>query len=267
MKSPKQLALESKILKLVAPYEKITKLITALFDDLELQELQEYANTVSIKRLGYNDHGPVHMRQVLYNSLKMFVILKDAGIMMSLETEEGLEAEKSAVSVVLGAFMHDLGMSVARSSHEILSCVIAERHIDKYLLLLYPDDIKARAVIKSMALECILGHMASVKIHSIEAGLILIGDGCDMEKGRARIPLQLNSKPEVGDIHRYSADSITKVSIEKGEEKPIRINVHMDSYAGLFQVEEVLLTKLNISPDKTYVELYAYIQDEIKRYL
>ena len=39
-----------------------------------LQEMQDYANNVSIKRLGFNDHGPVHMRQVASNSIKMLNI-------------------------------------------------------------------------------------------------------------------------------------------------------------------------------------------------
>ena len=49
-------------------------------EDEELQELQDYANNVSIKRLGYNDHGPVHMRQVVGNAIKMLNLLQDAGI-------------------------------------------------------------------------------------------------------------------------------------------------------------------------------------------
>ncbi len=36
----------------------------------------------------------------------------------------------------------------------------------------------------------------------------LIADGCDMERGRARIPMMLNTESRVGDIHKYSATSI-----------------------------------------------------------
>ena len=42
--------------------------------------------------------------------------------------------------------------------------------------------------------------MATHPIHSVEAGIILIADGCDMTKGRARIPLEIPSKPTEGDI-------------------------------------------------------------------
>ena len=60
--------------------------------------------------------------------------------------------------------------------------------------------------------------MATHPIHSVEAGIILIADGCDMTKGRARIPLEIPSKPAEGDIHKYSANSIEKVKIGRGNE-------------------------------------------------
>ena len=130
---------------------------------------------------------------------------------------------------------------------------------------MYPDDIHKRVVIRSLALEGIVGHMASRKIHSVEAGIILLADGCDMEKGRARIPLSLNTEPKIGDIHKYSANSIEKVSIGKGEQKPIKITVEMSAEVGFFQVEEVLLPKVNSSPVKRYVELLAGVVDQDKK--
>ncbi len=39
-----------------------------IISDKEIQILQDYANVVSIKRLGYNDHGPVHMRKAALNA-------------------------------------------------------------------------------------------------------------------------------------------------------------------------------------------------------
>jgi metal-dependent HD superfamily phosphatase/phosphodiesterase len=110
--------------------------------------------------------------------------------------------------------------------------------------------------------------MATHKIHSLEAGLVLIGDGSDMEKGRARIPTILSSQTRVGDIHRTSASAIQKVKIFKGQEKPINITVEMNASVGFFQVEEVFFPKINISPVKPYIELYAGVTDrEMLRYL
>ena len=85
MKSVKEVSIESKILKRLEKSPVCLELVNYLFSDEELQEMQDYANTVSIKRLGYNDHGPVHMRQVVGNAIKMLNILHDSGIKTSLE--------------------------------------------------------------------------------------------------------------------------------------------------------------------------------------
>ena len=94
MKSPKELTLDKKILDrleiLADGQENYLPLITArmLLTDTELEAMQNYANSVSIKRLGYNDHGPVHMRTVAKNAIQMLTLLRKAGIQTSLETEE-----------------------------------------------------------------------------------------------------------------------------------------------------------------------------------
>ena len=86
MKSTKESKIEEKILELL--FGKAKKICEYIFKDEEIHYLQEYANTVSIKRLGYNDHGPVHMRQAALNAIRIFKILHDAGIKFSLEKEE-----------------------------------------------------------------------------------------------------------------------------------------------------------------------------------
>ena len=268
MKSVKEVAIESKIIERLKLYPTCNRLVDFLFSDAELKEMQDYANTVSIKRLGYNDHGPVHMRQVTANAIKMLKILYDAGIKTSLENEEIGTFEDSLCGVVLAGLMHDLGMMIGRQGHEDMSVILALPLIDKTMKVIFPDDMHKRVVIKSLAIESIVGHMSSKKIHSLEAGVLLIADGCDMTKGRARIPLALNTTPQVGDIHKYSANAITHVGIHHGENKPIKIDVEMSSEVGFFQIEEVLFSKVNASPAKPYVELYAGVSgQQRKRYL
>lgn len=265
MKSVKEIATESKILERLEKYENCKKLVTYLFNDEELQEMQDYANNVSIKRLGYNDHGPVHMRQVAINAIKMLNIFHETGIKTSLEKEEIGTFEDSMCGVVMAGLMHDLGMMTGRQGHEEMSVTLAIPIIDRALNTVFPCDIHKRVIIKSLALEAIIGHMSSRKIHSIEAGVLLIADGCDMTKGRARIPLAMNKTPQVGDIHKYSANAITRVGIHHGENKPVKIDIEMSSEVGFFQIEEVLLTKVNSSPAKEYIELYAGVTGEERK--
>jgi hypothetical protein len=266
-KSVKQQSLEQRILKLLSG--KALQATEILFADTEIQAVQEYANIVSIKRLGYNDHGPVHMRTATLNTIRMFKLLNEAGIKMNLEKEEVGTADDSLTAIILASLLHDLGMTITRDSHELLSIQLAIPYIDRILDQMHSDsELMIKTAIRSIAIEGIFGHMATRKIHSLEAGLVLIGDGSDMEKGRARIPSMLSLKTRVGDIHRTSASAIQKVKITKGQEKPICITVEMNASVGFFQIEEVFFPKINISPVKPYIELYAGVTDrEMLRYL
>ena len=121
MKSQKELNLEEKLRKMI---EKLCalpeinddlplRIVDSLINDEEIQAIQDYANVVAIKRLGYNDHGPVHMRQTCYNAVKMLKILFESGIKTSLETEGAGTISDSFCAVLLASFMHDFGMTLA----------------------------------------------------------------------------------------------------------------------------------------------------------
>ncbi|MDR3303518.1 MAG: phosphohydrolase [Treponema sp.] len=274
MRSPKELALDSRIVEVITGMKLSGKAVEAarlIIGDDEVQAMQEYANHVSIIRLGYNDHGPVHMRTVTLNALLMLGLLRDAGIRTSLEKEDCGTFEDSLVAILMAAFLHDVGMSVSRRDHEMHSGTLAMPILDRILRQVYPasdKDAHKRVVASSLALEGIIGHMGNRPVHSLEAGLILIADGCDMTKGRARIPMARAEAPRVGDIHKYSANSIEEVRLSRGGEKPIRIEVLMSSDVGYFQVEEVLLGKIAASPAKLHVELFAQVQNkDPKQYL
>jgi metal-dependent HD superfamily phosphatase/phosphodiesterase len=271
MRSPKELALDSRLTEAVAAFQlsgKALEGIRLLLCDEEIQAAQEYANTVSIMRLGYNDHGPVHMRTVAINALAMMGLLQRAGIKTSLEKEECGDFEDSLMSVILAAMLHDLGMGIGRQDHELHSAYLALPLLDRILAQVYGNNLRKRVMIRALALEGISGHMGNRTVHSLEAGLVQVADGCDMTKGRARIPIALNQTPRAGHIHQYSANSIEEVRIGAGQEKPIHIDVLMSSEVGLFQVEEVLLGKIAASTAKPFIELFAQVREETpKRYL
>ena len=271
MRSGKELALDNKILEKIRSLKlsgKTEKIAELLLQDDEVQAMQEYANEVSIVRLKYNDHGPVHMRTVALNSLIMMELLRTAEIKTTLEKEEAGEFEDSLSAVLLGSFLHDMGMGVGRQDHELHSVYMSYPIISKILAKAYNDSIQKQVMIRSLAIEAISGHMGTRSIHSLEAGIVQVADGCDMKKGRARIPLIVAGGPRVGDIHQYSAQAIEELVIEAGKEKPISIRIDMSSEVGLFQVEEVLINKIASGTAKSYIELYAILNGgEPKRYL
>jgi metal-dependent HD superfamily phosphatase/phosphodiesterase len=276
MRSPKEQSLEVKIIETLEDLKQDGQRLSGkavegaklMLADGEIQAIQEYANNVSIVRLGYNDHGPVHMRSVVLNAITMMRLLRQAGIKTSLETEGVGSFEDSLVGVIFAAMFHDLGMSIGRQDHEIHSAYMASPLMDRLLTVLYPENIQKKVMIRSLALEGISGHMGNRTIHSLEAGVIQIADGCDMTKGRARIPISLGHAPRAGHIHQYSANSIEEVRLLEGREKPVRIEVFMSSEVGYFQVEEVLLGKIASSTAKPHIELYAQVlNNEPRRYL
>ena len=80
---------------------------------------------VSIGRLGLNDHGPVHMKTVCRNALKMLNILHTAGMQTSLEKENIGTFADSVAAVMLASLLHDSGMTIGRKGHELYSGIIS----------------------------------------------------------------------------------------------------------------------------------------------
>ena len=163
---------------------------------------------------------------------------------------------------MMASCLHDIGMSVGRANHEQLSAILAMPIIRRLLDDLYGGDLEKKVVMRSLIIEGITGHMGNQETLSLEAGIILVSDGCDMELGRARIPMMMHTESKVGDIHKYSSSAISKVTISKGEKRPIRIHVAMKESVGFFQVEEVLLGKIFASSIKSYIELVAGVKGE-----
>ena len=268
MKSSKEVSIDNNLIEMVEAFNlsgTALKGLNLLLENREIQALQEFANTVSIIRLGYNDHGPVHMRTVTQSAILMLDLLKLAGIKTTIESDNCGGFEDGLLAVILSSMLHDIGMTMGRQNHETHSTILASPIIDKVLSEVYGDNLHKKVAVSSVALEGIAGHMGTINISSLEAGIVQIADGCDMTKGRARIPIAINNAPRVGHIHQYSANSIEKVCIKAGMEKPVRIDVYMSSEVGLFQVEEVLMHKIAVSTAKQHVELYAQVENNSER--
>lgn len=264
-KSPKELALDKMLLKRAGDGV-LGRLVRSMIDDKLIGSMQNYANIVSIQRLGYNDHGPVHARIVALNCMRIFELLREAGIRPSIVSEELGDPEDALAAIIMAAFLHDLGMSVARDDHEQQSIILGDQFILKHLGSVYQDEGKVY-MLRSLVAECILGHMGHYKVHSVEAGIVMVGDGTDCTKGRSMIPQQIAKNPMIGDIHRFSASAIDSVHICRGRNKPVRIDVRMNATSGLFQVEEVLMGKAKMSPIMNHLEIAAHLDGQERLYL
>ena len=137
------------------------------------------------------------------------------------------------------------------------SVILAQPIVRRMLYSYYGDNEKKISLILPIILEGIVCHMAHYKPTSVEAGVVSVADGCDMAKGRARIPFRIGER----DIHEYSSMAIDEVSIKRGKKKLAKITVKMNSAAGVFQVEDILLTKLRNSGLKEYIEVESIVSE------
>ncbi|NIZ19399.1 phosphohydrolase [Entomospira culicis] len=244
--------------------DKPSQLLELLINDVEVRTIQEYANHVSIARLNYNDHGPVHMRIVARNALQIAQLLRQQGFKLSLTKEGvGTQADEDC-ALLLAGFLHDTGMTLTRQMHEQTALVLTMPIMNRLLDAVYGED-PMKYVVRSLTLEAILGHMGTVTIHSLEAGVMLVADGCDLERGRAELVIastqhDFDGTAQVGTVHQHSVHAIDRVRLTTGTKRKVAVIIQMRNPTGYFQVEETLLGKMKQSPIKGEVEVVVHSQ-------
>jgi len=240
---------------------RLQKIIDRVNADDELYTLWQVINMNAVKRLGMSDHGLVHVQIVTNIALKFLRLLADRSVQPTSVIDYNLAVEDAEVIVVLAALLHDLGISIHRTDHELYSLFLAGPKIKELLDDIY--EVPVRTLLVSEILHAIISHRADGQPLTLEAGIVRVADALDMEEGRSRIPFQAGKI----NIHSVSAAAIEKISIEPGEGKPIRIVVEMSNSAGIFQVEELLKNKLGGSGLEAYVEVDASIKGEAEKKL
>lgn len=251
--------LDQEIVKRLDGSKKLLMVYRYLKNNRRIKGLLDMSNIVLVHRLKFNDHGITHAMITTRNSLKILDILGPESVV----TEDWRDFEDSKLIVMVASYLHDIGNSVHREQHEHLSVMLAKPFVEEITSMVYDDGEKA-VKIESMVYEAILCHMGRFEPTSIEAGVVATADGCDMEKERARLPFRLGGH----DIHKYSALAVQEVEILRGEEKPVRIVVHMKDPSGTFQIEEILMKKLRGTRFERFVEVYAIIEDrEVIRFI
>ena len=225
------------------------KLLDILENDTEIRGLLTQGNSLAINRLNYNDHGIVHSRLASLNALTILRILHERGINTTIEEEKWGNYEDSQVVVLGATYLHDIGNSIHRQHHHEFALILVNPILREILPTIYSGEKLHR--IRASILECIFSHDESAQCLSIEGGCVTVGDGADMANGRARIPF---SRGKI-DIHSVSALSIKAVRIVPGTEKPVRIEVIMTESAGVFQIQNVLGKKIEVSGLRDHIEV------------
>ena len=243
---------EKTIMKLVADKPKARKMWELLRSDPEANADWDMANYIAVTKLGYNDHGDVHVKIVAANALKMLKILFKHGVATSVIKERAGDEDDVYLIVLAGALLHDIGNQVHRENHNVASVYLAIPLLDRLLPKIY-EDKELMYEIRGHILHCIYAHEFEVKDLTEEAALVGIADGTDMTKGRGRLSFDKGNV----NIHTVSALSIEKVEVIEGKEKPVRISIDMSNSAGVFQIQETLGKKISGGPLEDYFEVVA----------
>ena len=220
-----------------------------------------HAAQVTAERLGMSDHSWVHLQIVLNSALRLFRLLRRRNVKSSIETDYAMGADDAEVVIALGCLLHDLGMSIHRADHEAFSLFLAADLMDTLLGDVYEEP--ERTIVASEALHAIIGHRSGGRPITLEAGVVRVADALDMEHGRSRVAMET----QLPNIHSLSAAAIDEVRIVPGEERTIRVEIDMNNSAGVFQVDELLATKLRGSGLEGHIEVIARIDAEHEKRL
>jgi metal-dependent HD superfamily phosphatase/phosphodiesterase len=220
-----------------------------------------YMQQVNADRRDMSDHSWVHIQIVVNIALRLFRLLNRSGVEPAMVSQHEMTPRDAEVVIAAACLFHDTGMSIHRTDHEQYSLFLAADRLPGLLQGVYEDP--ELTVVTSEALHAVIGHRRAGDPITVEAGIVRVADALDMASGRSRIPFETR-RPN---IHSISAAAIDGVTIEPGEERAVRIEIEMNNSSGLFQVDELLATKLRGSGIEEHIEVVAEIDAEHEKRL
>jgi uncharacterized protein len=247
---------------LSTPFPKTRRIYELLINDARMTAHWGMSNYLTVGRLNYNDHGPIHARVTGAYAMQLMRYLINAGTPMDVISSNSGDADDACLVALTAVMMHDIGNSLHRSGHEAMGVIMAQPILAEWLPSLYPDG-EQRTLIQNFILSAIQCHDINPAPLYMEGAVVAVADGCDMTKGRARMPFDLGKL----DIHAVSALAIEDVRIEPcSGTVPVEIEVMMSNSAGIFQVEETLVKKINATPLKSHVRVSICSIDPLSPY-
>jgi uncharacterized protein len=235
---------------------KLEQLLAAVNDDEQVKAWWHVAAVNATRRLGMSDHSWVHVQIVLNIGLRLARLLFRRGVRPDLELDYGMSQRDAEVVIAAGCLLHCVGMAIHREDHERFSLFLAADRLGDLLADVYEEP--ERTIVTAETLHAIIGHRRKGSPLTLEAGIVRVADALDMARGRSRVPFEAGHQ----NIHSLSAYAIEAVKISPGRDKPVRVEIAMSNSAGIFQVDELLATKLRGSRLEEHVEVIARIEAE-----
>jgi metal-dependent HD superfamily phosphatase/phosphodiesterase len=235
---------------------RLEKLIAAVNADDQVKAWWHVSAVNATRRLGMSDHSWVHIQIVLNIGLRLARLLFKRGVVPNIVADYAMSDRDAEVVIAAGCLLHCVGMSIHREDHERFSLFLTADKLGGLLADAY--DEPERTVVVSEALHAIIGHRRKGNPFTIEAGIVRVADALDMARGRSRVPFESGHM----NIHSLSAYAIEEVKIVPGRDRAVRVEIAMSNSAGIFQVDELLATKLRGSGLEQHIEVIARIEAE-----
>ena len=259
-KPPEEAIAEARVRAPTRGNRKLEEFLAAVNEDEQVRAWW-YMAQVHAERLGMSDHSWVHMQIVLNIALRLLRLLVKAGVEPAMVADHGMSPRDAEVVVAGGALLHDVGMSIHRADHEAYSLFLAGDALERLLAGTYEEP--ERTIVASEVLHAIIGHRRRGEPYTLEAGVVRVADALDMAQGRTRLPLEAGQEG----IHSISAAAVDEVRIEAGEGRPVRLEIELNNSAGIFQVDDLLATKIRGTPLEGRIEVVAEIKGQTEKRL
>lgn len=233
------------------PDQRVNAVLDDVNGDEEITAYLEAQNVNPVTRKGYNDHGRKHVSIVRNRALCLYDLLKAGNVEFNGARQQGLDESDEAVIIALAATLHDIGHVVHRDDHPYYSIPLAADILDRVLGEFYetPDLVR----MKGEVLHAILCHHTEERPLTTEAGVMRVADALDMEQGRSRMPYQQGGRG----IDTLSSQAITQVALREGNEVPVLVEITMTDAAGVYQVDELLKSKVTGSRIEDHIRIVA----------
>jgi metal-dependent HD superfamily phosphatase/phosphodiesterase len=148
-------------------------------------------------------------------------------------------------------------MAIHRNNHEEMSLFLAADRLPKLLDGSYREP--ERTIVETEVLQTIISHRSDGQPLSVEAGVVRVADALDMAKGRSRIPFESGRVS----IHSLSAAAIEAVNIRPAESGgKVLVQIVLNNSSGLYQVDNLLRSKLHGSGLEPHIEVEAMIEGD-----
>ena len=196
-----------------------------------------HAQQMTAQRLGMSDHSWVHLQIVLNSALRIFRLLRRADVPSPIQTDYGMRVADAEVVIAGGCLLHDLGMSIHRVDHESFSLFLAADLLGD-LLPTSTTSPSGRSSRRDP--HAIIGHRRGGRRSRSRPGSSASPTPWTWSMG-ARAS---RSRPTCPTSTRCRRRRSTRSGSWQGEQRAIRVEVEMNNSAGVFQVDDLLASKL-----------------------